>query len=170
MRLVSQQSKCSTCTGRAEICWEFFLSLFSPARYKSIKISFFPNWCFPPVFRNGSLAFPFIHKAVVSMKLSEHKPHNMAECYVKINSGIMWKSSYVNNTITELSCLPLSLSCASFKRLHFACARRQRRQSDVRLEYCWALTPSPLEKLLLHVDKCAFIPQFTQVMSGLGNM
>lgn len=73
---------------------------------------------------------PLIHKAVVSMKLSEHKPHNMADCHVKINSGVMWKSSYVNTAIAELSC------CASFERFHFACATRHSRQRDVGLEHC----------------------------------
>lgn len=36
------------------------------------------------------------------MKLFEHKPLNMAECHVEINRDVMWKSSYVNNTIAEL--------------------------------------------------------------------
>lgn len=84
-------------------------------------VSVFFHLCLETVF----IECPLIHKAVVSMKLSEHKPHNMAGCHVKMNSGVMWKSSYVNTAIAELSC------CASFERFHFPCATRRR---DVGLE------------------------------------
>lgn len=107
------------------------------------------------------------------MKLSENKPHKNGWMSRMSEWHHEEKRSYVNNKISELSCLPLSLSCASLRTVTFSflfffvfCFLHEdgvSLMSGCRTAEHWP----PKKKGLLHV-LTFIIPQSTQVMSGLG--